>query len=435
MQARRPDIAMNAVVNAAGSTRTRSGRRLAGAVAGSGTIYGLALLALLLGEINFARVAAPADYGAYQLVRQGLPVVVGVSLLGFDVALARELSTTNAAARFGVRYWRLVCGTAIASTAFAALSWKFMSMPPRVALTCILAAPALAITSLISANMRACGRHAAAATIFHGYRLALGLVLIAAATRLDALSATIVLTVTVLIFALAGMTWLGRQSGKAVFTREEHKRLRILGLGFAMSLVTMAASDWLDIALIALADDGLEVQGEYAATKLLAVYPLLSLGSVLGFVSLPELARRRDKLTRSFVRRLTGWTVGGTLFASCLWAALSNPVHALTYERPTPVLLVLVLAAVGGLRLYYVLPSSLLGAVGTGRDVARLGGVGVLALGVQALITILFEPWGLALAAALGLLINTLTRVVGGSILAADVLRKYRGHATGVGTG
>jgi len=189
-------------------------------------------------------------------------------------------------------------------------------------------------------------------------------------------------------------------------------------------MLSLAAGDWLDQALLAHLSNDLGVVGGYAQVKLVTVYPILSIGSVLGFVALPELARRRDTFTQSQVLR---WMVG-CLAASVVAAALLAPVSRLLLSWLFGVSfdwrLVVTLSIVGALRLFYVLPSAMLGALSTPRVMAQFGGLGFLGLAVQIVVTLLAAHGGLMMAAALGLAAATVLRVALSSLICLRVVKR-----------
>ena len=137
-----------------------------------------------------------------------------------------------------------------------------------------------------------------------------------------------------------------------------------------------------------------------------------------------ELARRRDTFTQSQVLR---WMVG-CLAASVVAAALLAPVSRLLLSWLFGVSfdwrLVVTLSIVGALRLFYVLPSAMLGALSTPRVMAQFGGLGFLGLAVQIVVTLLAAHGGLMMAAALGLAAATVLRVALSSLICLRLVKR-----------
>jgi len=80
-----------------------------------------------------------------------------------------------------------------------------------------------------------------------------------------------------------------------------------------------------------------------------------------------------------------------------------------------------VLGTIGGLRLFYVLPSAYLGAVAPARWLVGLGAVGATGLLVQVVVTVLVSG-DILLAVACGLLGATLTRVIASVVMSSRLL-------------
>jgi O-antigen/teichoic acid export membrane protein len=388
-------------------------------------IYAGAIGLLLVGELLLARHISTAAFGGYQLVRQAIPVISVLALLGYDQSLTRETALrAGVPAAFDTQQLRLVVGAVVLGALSALYLTQELHVPLAISSTLSVSAGAVALSSLVSGVMRASQRSALAALTQQGGRLFAGLVLIAAWPLLSGAGAAVVLSLSSVAIALVGVLWIKSQRNTWTATDADHRLMRRLGIGFSLSMLSLAAGDWLDQALLAHLSNDLGVVGGYAQVKLVTVYPILSIGSVLGFVALPELARRRDTLTE---RQVLSWMVG-CLAASAAAAALLAPVSRLVLTWLFGVSfdwrLVITLSIVGALRLFYVLPSAMLGALSTPRVMAQFGGLGFLGLAVQIVVTLVAAHGGLMMAAALGLAAATLLRVALSSLICVRLVKR-----------
>ena len=386
---------------------------------------------MLIGELLLARHISSAQFGAYQLVRQAIPVVSVLALLGYDQSLTRETASGQGVpAAFDIRQLRLVVAAVVLGALGAFYLTQELRVPLAIASTLSVSAGAVALSSLISGVMRASQQSALAALTQQGGRLFAGLVFIVSWPLLSGIGAAIALSISSVAIAVVGVIWIKRQRETWTATNADHRLMRRLGMGFSLSMLSLAAGDWLDQALLAHLSNNLAVVGGYAQVKLVTVYPILSIGSVLGFVALPELARRRDTFTG---RRLIRWMVGclaGSAAAAAVLAPISRIMLTWLFGVTYDWSLVIVLSIVGGLRLFYVLPSALLGALSTPRVMAGFGGLGFAGLGIQVLVTLVAAHGDLMMAAALGLAAATVFRAVVSSVICLNLVKQRSDRAT-----
>lgn len=385
--------------------------------------YGGSVAVLLVGEVLLARASQPVEFGSYQLVRQAVPVVVALSLLSYDQVLAREIASGGMPTPpIGPQQRRLIYSSAFVATLFAIYSNQVLNLPAEIAATLVLASAAVALTSLISGVMRAEGQYLAAAVSAQGHRLVLGLCLVVGASWLSGFSAAVSFTASAVVIAVYAALWMWRRRAVLVLDGRAHKRLRRLGYGVSVSAVTLAATDWLDTALVAGLSGSLSEAGQYGAAKLVGTYPLLSVGSILGFVALTEVARAGRQASLDATRRMTILSVAAAC-ATALWLLVAIVSVPILYGGDVSKATLVALVLTGGLRLFYVLPSSVVGAFAGNRHLNLLGLACMLGLLMQGLVT-----WALHLhvsidvAASIGLLANTTIRVCVSARLATILL-------------
>lgn len=385
-------------------------------------VYGGSIAAFLVGELLLARNLDPSEFGQYNLVRQGVPVVVVLALLGYDQALTRETAARGGIApRLDRHQLRLVAlAVALGGAGAAYLDLRLdVAWPTAAAL--VVAGAAVAVSSLVSGVMRASRHSELGALTQQGHRLLAGTVFVAAAGILTGSAAAIVFGVCALGVAVACAWWSARLTLPWVVDDATHRTMRRLGLGFSLSMVTLAIGDWADLALAAELSGNLADVGRYGQLKLLTLYPLLSVGSILGFVALPAIASRGSTIGRPTALRWTLGAAAGCLAATAVMVPVSRYLAGALFDVQAPWTLVIVLGTIGGLRLFYVLPSAFLGAVAPPRWLLGFGAVGVFGLGVQVAVTLLVGG-DVLLAVAYGLLAGVLIRVATAVVVCSRLL-------------
>lgn len=353
-------------------------------------IYGAAILVLFVGDVVLSRTTSPAEFGEYSITRNAIPLIALVAIFGVDQALTREYAAMrgHGVARLVLRS-RAMVATGLSALG-ALLLYRYLGVSVGAALVVAACGPALVISELSAALLRGKGFYAFSALVQQGYRLLLGAAILILAT-LGQISEYVVdrmfeATVAALLVAVVGFALLGGvRSLKELDpqgTPREAKRMGRLGFAFGLSMISLAAIDWVDQALVTRLGAGLGDTGVYAAHKLIAVYPLLSLASIGGFLLLPELVKSAHILTP---RKVLVWllmTAAIVATVAVAWAAVSPIAYQQFLDREPTWELLATLTAVGGLRLLYVVPSSVLGAVGSLSLIIATALVGLLAIPV-----------------------------------------------------
>lgn len=334
---------------------------------------------MLLADVLLARSLAPSEFGEYMLVRNSLPLVSVVTLLGVDQAVTRRYAEGDAAG-LAAGVFRLRALVAVAAAAgTAALLHALIGATPLTACVAGIAGIAVAGSDLAAAHLRGKGSYHYSAFTQQGHRLLWGLAIVAlvlllpSSTQLTAALAV----VPVVAFILTGI---GIARGRPFSERGDAdvRSASRLGLAFGASMLSLMLLDWLDQALLA-QSSGLASSGIYASQRLVAVYPLLSLASIAGFVLMPELIRRASSLTPELVRRGSVLAAAGCGVLGIAWSILAVPVFGVLMPREANPTVMVCLAIVGALRLFYLLPSSLLGAFGSTGLILRTSLVAMVA--------------------------------------------------------
>lgn len=395
-------------------------------IVGTGGIYASAVLLLFVGEMLFARNTTASEFGQYSLARQAIPLLAALALFGYDQALTREVAASGQdMPQLDRRQYQLVLRGFFLGGVVGYYLWSRLEISPLVASVLPVACAGVAASSLASGLLRATRRTLSAAFAQQGYRLVTGLVLSLSATSASATSASWILAVGAGAIGLTSLSAIHRGAEpRFVVGADSHRLMRRIGVGYSLSMISLAAGDWIDQILVGELGGDTDDIGRYAITKLITIYPLLSIGSVLGFVALPAIAARRRSLTQALGDRWLGAGALGTV----LLTALAVPCAAwvldtvLAIDVAWPLLGTLCL--VGTLRLYYVLPSAILGAIAPARLLSAFGFGTVIGVLLQVSITILVRDAGLALAAAIGLLAATLVRVMLAVVLTRRALNR-----------
>ena len=280
----------------------------------------------------------------------------------------------------------------------------------------------MAVTSLVSGVMRASRRSGLGAIAQQGNRLLAGVVFVGASQFLSGLGAAVTFSICALVVAIGCVVWSSRLEVVWLVDDPAHHMMRRLGVGYSLSMLTLAAGDWVDLVLAGEFGNVLSNVGQYGQLKLLALYQLLSVGSILGFLALPawqlQVRRSRRRAWRWAICAAAGSVAATAALVPVAWFAASVLFHV----RVSWALLT-VLGLIGGLRLFYVLPSAFLGAVAPPRWLFGFGVIGAIGLAVQVVVTVLLAGGGVLPAVAYGLLAATAVRVTVSVLMCARLLR------------
>lgn len=345
-------------------------------MSGVALIYGASILVFFGAEVFLASSMTANDFGQYSYVRNLLPLLTLGVLAGIDQALTRSLAEGSAVglARRVLR-GRLPLAI-IAGLVLAVMSIQWFHLNGTAAISLAVSVPLLVGSELAAAVLRGHGSYARAAVVQQGYRLTFGgLVLLAYGPWVEqpALGPVVfLLTAGIALLFVLGVAWMIRVSPRAATSQTELRSLRRLGIAFVASMGSLLLLDWGDQVTANALGNGFESAGIYSSQKLVAVYPLLSIASVLGFMLMPELVRRRDRITRQGIR--TSFILFGSFCAvlAGFWGFVSDGVHELFVSDLQQSGTMWLLAVTGALRLFYLAPSAILGALGSARLIIRV---------------------------------------------------------------
>jgi hypothetical protein len=375
-------------------------------------VYGGCIGLLFLADTILSAHVSPAVFGEYTLTRNALPLVLTLGLFGVDQALIRALATGPATGALrsivGQRLFRVALVGLVAGVVLRLLGVEW-----RSSLVLFACAVAVCISELVSAALRGQGSYVASSILQQGYRLVLASLLIVGVVAFGVDSYTYV--VLSLLFACTAVGVLAALKARPMWReapdRENRRKINRLAGGFGISMVSFAVLDWLDQAMVTLLSTNLAATGAYNIHKLWGVYPLLSIASIGGFLLMPELVRSRNSLTLTRLRNLY---LASALLALAL-AAAAFTVSALLLPHivqiPVDTGLLALFVIIGAVRLFYLVPSAVLGAVGTDALIRQAAKVGLL--------PIVMMP---AIAAALSIAIDVKV-AVSAALLVATVIR------------
>lgn len=402
-------------------------RKLLRAGGSAGTLYAVSIGVLFLGELFAASKVSHEEFGSYQLVRNSLPVVTGIGLLGYDQVLVRELVKGGVGrARVALDQLGVISTCVLGSVGLSVYMWLTLGFDWDILLLLPVAAYLVSYALIVGSTMRASASFLGAAFAHQGYRLIAGVLLVGLSVLpRPGVSLYAVLALAAVAPFAYTVFWQRSPDGQPI-PRDLHRRARSLGLVFSISTLTLAAMDWIDQFVIASSPLGLIGNGQYALVKLLTVYPQLSIASVVSFVALSEVARNSSAITdvafRRWLARLTPLIL---LLSLAVWlVAREFAMRGFRLSIPDGVLLLLSLT--GGLRLLYVLPSSVVGALGSVKHITVFGLLGFLALLLQTYISLFAFGRVTFHSVALGLLASVLVRTTLGITLSIIILRTRR---------
>lgn len=360
----------------------------------------------------------PADFGAYQYVRQLAPLLVIFSLFGIDQVISREYPGHHAdTVNWSAAPRHMLPAAAVLGAAAAILSVRYAALPVLSAVPLAILPSVLLYSELAAGYLRARGDYARASLTQQGYRLALGATLLVTLPIAGSLSSfySVLLLVTTVPFATVGRSILrnrllrSQALGKGTF-----RDLRHVGGVFALTILTLGALDWVDQAAVNWRTESFASAGVYVASKVYLVFPFIVLGSILGFSALPEVAKRPTGMTVStFLRTQRTTAVLGVTVGSVLLLGTVSFSSLLPFGIPA--LASILFLCSGIMRLMYLVPSAVLGALATRAILSHFAVATILCLFVEAA-TILLLPESVnpVVAGSAGLLVASTSRFLAG---------------------
>lgn len=377
-------------------------------------LYAASIGFLFLADVLLARRLQLSDYAEYSLVRSSIPLVSVLTLVGVDQAITRRYAEGGVGGLAGLVMAQRLPTAIIVSLTGGVFLRVVLGTSWWAAGALAAAGLAVALSDLSSAFLRGKGSYVGSALLQQGYRLTWGVALLTA-FLLPFLESGIK---QALVFAPAcawAVTFAGLLYARPFVEKHQNADVRatnLLGLAFGTSMLSMLLLDWIDQAFLA-ATTNLPTAGAYAVQRLVAVYPLLSIASIAGFVLMPELIRRSSRLTQGGLRHLNIACVSGSLLLGVLWASALVVLFPRLMPTTSTSLTLVCLALVGALRLYYLVPSSVLGAFGSTALIVRASVLGLASAPLLALVFVgLQAPLGASGAMAVALLVATSFRVL-----------------------
>jgi hypothetical protein len=406
-----------------------SGRNVAGVT----LFYGGAVALLGLSDLLLAHLIPAREYGSYQFVRSLAPLLVLASLLGLDQVLPRQFAGAVAHEKDWYALVPRLVGHGLAlALAAGFVSVLLLGLPVVASTSLILSVPTIACSELAAAYLRCIGQYPKAALLQQGYRLVLGSIVLASlpwASYMRSLYPT-GLAVASLSAGLVALGVLRKTKARRRISPLAIRRLVRTGILFAASTMTLGGLDWVDQATLALRFSSFHESGVYVALKVYLTFPFVTLVSILGFSALPEIAKNPARMTIKIFyglqRRMIALAVTGALLLLFLFHIAPGvlPVEAETAYLP-------LFLGSGICRVLYLLPSSVIGALGSRAMLRRhtIWGIASIALEVAVILLLPARSFEPVVVGALGLLSGTATRLGSSWIFASDCLQRTREHS------
>lgn len=350
-------------------------------VAGSAGIYSYSVGVLMLAEILIIRNFGEAVYGGYRIVIVAAPVLVLVGFAGYESAVSRAVAERREPVAFD-RYTHIrVLRTFGLALGFSVILVYWLGIGYFTAVSLVGLVVGLSVSLYVAAQQRALDRPGLAALSQQGYRAVGGTLIILLMGTSASFEPTMIFAGAALVIAVMSALWLVNQDKFWVPAKSQRRWLVGFGHGFAWSGASMAAIDLLDQVLVA-SLAGVEVAGVYASLKLMLVFPVMSISSILSFIALPTAVRYVRLIT---ITRLHRALVGSfvTSFVVAVILAVSGAIlYPIVLGTTLRFSEIVVFGCIGWMRLYYVIPSSMLGALSHRREMSWLGGSGILGVAV-----------------------------------------------------
>ncbi|GAA1916039.1 hypothetical protein GCM10009737_16860 [Nocardioides lentus] len=335
--------------------------------------------------------------------------MVALGLLGFDQALTREAAAAAYFPRFGLRaLW--VSARAVTLGAITGLIlWSYLDLGLSYAAALVAATLGVAVSTVVSGVLRAASYDSRAAFAQQGHRLLTGLGLVCFSGLLTANTGGYLLAGSALVVATLSLFWSAKLLSPNLTSPIQQSTVGRLGYAFALGMLTLAATDWVDQLLVAQQAD-LAATGIYSQAKLVAVYPMLSLGSVLGFLALPWVAARRDEISAQIAAKLLFVTGGLAAGLGLLAFPIALGGVKLIFDIQLDAWTVSFFSIYGAVRLFYVVPSALSGGLCSPPQLGAFGVCTLITLPAQIGAFLLFLPAGTLTAAIAGSLLGITIR-------------------------
>ncbi|MGB9774421.1 MAG: oligosaccharide flippase family protein [Bacteroidota bacterium] len=384
-------------------------------VSSASFLIGLGFLAQSGADIYLGRVLPKSDYGFFTLIfRDSVNLISVLALLGFDSALVRFLGEE------GLRnvQWKrsLMSQMLIISAAgflMCVLIWVLYKIPlvsfTQLAVVVVL----IAALNLGSSVLRVAGRYLTAqffGSIWKIIFLVVVIFLFIVGTHsvtmvTNGLVVSIAITTVGLVVLLEALP-----SGEKPVQLSRLLRDGILFFGLNTSSLMLTKVERFFLGGI----EGFKEVGSYYAVYVLTVTAFTILSSGISFVLFPHFARGG----RLNLRKAFAVLAGVTLFAAIGYLLFGTEILHLFYrgKYDSASFLIPLLLCLGALQLFYVIPSSYIGAKASAGILTEFLVAALLALGVNVLLSIVLIPRLSILGAAIAAISAWGVRVIAGYI-------------------
>jgi len=384
-------------------------------ISGASFLIGLGFLAQAGADIYLGRVLPKTDYGFFTLIfRDSVNLISVLALLGFDSALVRSLGEEG----LGKIQWKrsltsqmlVISGAAFFMCIFIWVLYK-IPLVSFIQLTVIVVL--IAALNLGSSVLRVAGYYLTAQFLGSIWKIAF-LVAVVFLFIVGMHSVTMITNGLVLSIAITTVGLLvlleALPSGEKPLERSRLLRDGILFFGLSTSSLMLTKVERFFLGGL----EGFKEVGSYYAVYVLTVTAFTILSSGISFVLFPHFARGgRLNLWKAFAV-LSGVTIFAVFGYLLFGAEILHLFYRGKYDSAS--FLIPPLLCLGALQLFYVIPSSYIGAKASARLLTEFLIAALFALGVNVVLSMMLIPRLSILGAAIAAISAWGVRVIAGYI-------------------
>lgn len=367
-----------------------------------GFIYLIALTSLFVADIIFGRLLSVADYGKFSFVRQTIIFTMTLTFLGTDSALIRIISKKDLNQFKWKRFSKKISLIFLVVAFLVTLIIKVIySLEWSIAVIIFLCSSAGSGVLLFSALFRSNSKFTIAQLSTQLWKIVLGicsigLLIFQKVKLVPSLILLLVAYFTNFIFSYMYSTNFSEGS-EEIPLRKVFSEGLLFWVNSGVLLLTSLADQFIIVKLL-----GYEAFAPYAASWNIIGIVYILIATSIGFVIVPPLIQK--KLGVKSLRNLFFLLLVVSLVIGLVLIKMASPMVEMAYggKFSPDSTLVLMFIAIGTIRLIYVLPSAIITAWGTTKNIGEFSVIGSLGILLNIYVAILLIPEFNIVGAAVG---------------------------------
>jgi len=391
-----------------------------------GLVYSIALIFQFFADIVFGRALSANDYGQISFIRQTIVFAITFTFLGIDSALVRIISEKDLPQYQWRKFAKQIFLIFIVASIFIALIIKLIyslqwTVTFIIMFSCAAGSGALFFSALLRANSNffkaqlstqfwkiILGMCALALQIFHKTNITLALISILIAYASNILFSFI-------------LTAKFKEGSEPIPLRKVFIEGFLFWVNSGVLLLTSVADQFVIVKLL-----GYSAFAPYTASWNIIGIGFILVSTSLGFVIVPPMIQK--KISTKSIKYLLGLLVLISFVIGTIMYKLSATIISLAYSGKysvDPALLIFFIA-VGMVRLVYVLPSAIITAWGTTKNIGEFSGIGAFGVLLNFIVAILLIPNLGIIGAVIGSLSGWVFRLLLGFVLSVIITSKQK---------